>query len=208
LRDDYSRLITFNDDAMVNVMRLLDDVAAGRAPFGFVDDGRRARAARAVARGINLIQATQVRAGGRLTIWTAQYDPATLAPAPARTFEPVALATRESASIVEFLKERPDRGPGVAVAIEAALAWFGGARLAGIRVEDRLDASAPLGWDRVVVADRSAPPVWARFYDIATNQPVFVGRDGVPKRTLAEIEYERRTGYAWFGTWPKGVVER
>jgi PelA/Pel-15E family pectate lyase len=208
LRDDYTRDVTFNDDAMVNVLRLLDDVAAGRAPFAWVDENRRRRARDAVARGIDLILATQVRANGRLTIWAAQYDPGTLAPAAARSFEPAALATRESASIVTFLSERAQPRAEIAAAIEAARAWFTASQIRGLRVEDRLDASAPLGWDRSVVADPSAPPVWARFYDIATNDPVFMGRDGVAKGALADIEYERRTGYAWFGTWPKGILER
>ena len=51
LRTDYSRHITFNDDAMIGVATLLRDVAAGNAAFAFVDDARRARARDAVARG-------------------------------------------------------------------------------------------------------------------------------------------------------------
>ena len=46
LRADYSRHITFNDDAMVNVLWLLDDVAAGRAPLDVADAATRARATR------------------------------------------------------------------------------------------------------------------------------------------------------------------
>ena len=43
----------------------------------------------------------------------------------------------------------------------------------------------------------SAPPIWARFYEIDTNRPFFCGRDGVKKYSLTEIELERRSGYAW-----------
>jgi hypothetical protein len=28
----------------------------------------------------------------------------------------------------------------------------------------------------------------------------------VIKNSLAEIENERRTGYAWYGTWPKNLL--
>ncbi len=42
LLEDYSTHITFNDGAMVGVMRLLRDVAAGREPFAFVDAEHRA----------------------------------------------------------------------------------------------------------------------------------------------------------------------
>ena len=41
------------------------------------------------------------------------------------------------------------------------------------------------------------------FYEIGTNRPIFSDRDGVPKRELADIGYERRNGYAWYGNWPQ-----
>ena len=63
------------------------------------------------------------------------------------------------------------------------------------------------GFDVVAVPDKGAPPVWARFYDITTNRPIFSGRDSVIKATLAEIEIERRTGYNWYGTWPRELIE-
>jgi len=48
--------------------------------------------------------------------------------------------------------------------------------------------------------------VWARFYEIATNRPFFSGRDSRKKYNVAEIEVERRTGYAWYGTWPEKLI--
>jgi PelA/Pel-15E family pectate lyase len=59
----------------------------------------------------------------------------------------------------------------------------------------------------VVVADAQAPPLWARFYEIESNQPIFADRDGVPKSTLADIGYERRNGYSWYGRWPQKLLE-
>jgi hypothetical protein len=59
-----------------------------------------------------------------------------------------------------------------------------------------------------VVKDPAAPPLWARFYEIGTNRPIFSDRDGVAKHALAEIGYERRNGYAWLGTWPQHLLER
>jgi PelA/Pel-15E family pectate lyase len=50
------------------------------------------------------------------------------------------------------------------------------------------------------------PPLWARFYEIGTNRPIFSDRDGVPKRELSEIGYERRNGYAWLGKWPQHLL--
>ena len=64
----------------------------------------------------------------------------------------------------------------------------------GIRVEKKKKESVPKGYDKVVVKDPSAPWLWARFYEIGTNTPVFCSRDGKPRETLAEISYERRNG--------------
>ena len=52
-----------------------------------------------------------------------------------------------------------------------------------------------------MVTDESAPALWARFYEIGTNRPIFCDRDGVAKYRLSEIGSERRNGYAWLGKW-------
>ena len=52
----------------------------------------------------------------------------------------------------------------------------------------------------------SAEPLWARFYAIGTNRPMFVGRDGIVHDHLADIERERRLGYAWLGDWPSDLL--
>jgi PelA/Pel-15E family pectate lyase len=52
-----------------------------------------------------------------------------------------------------------------------------------------------------LVADSNSV-IWARFYDMETNEPFFAGRDSQRHKTLAEVENERRIGYAWYGNWP------
>ena len=64
----------------------------------------------------------------------------------------------------------------------------------------------PKGYDKVVVADPIARPLWARFYDIKTNKPIYCSRDGIPKSTLAEISYERRNGYSWLGYYAEDLL--
>jgi PelA/Pel-15E family pectate lyase len=88
------------------------------------------------------------------------------------------------------------------------VAWFKAVRLTGLRVEIRKDPRSPTGKDRVVVKDPAALPLWARFYEIGSNRPLFADRDGVKKYSLAEIGHERRNGYAWLGTWPRRLLER
>ena len=69
LRNGYYSHITYNDDAMVKVLTLLRDASAGKPPYDFVDAARRARAAAAVARGIECILRTQLKQNGKLTAW-------------------------------------------------------------------------------------------------------------------------------------------
>src|SRR5215510_3215197 len=99
----YCKHITFNDDAMIGVMNLLRDIAQRRPAFAFVDAARRDRAHKAVEKGIACILKCQVIAGGKRTVWCAQHDENTFAPAPARSYEKISLSGYESVGIVRFL---------------------------------------------------------------------------------------------------------
>lgn len=204
----YYKHITFNDDAMIRVMTLLREVARNDATYAFVDEARRRKADNAVQKGIDCILKTQVKVAGKLTVWCAQHDEITLAPANARAYEKISLSGSESVGIVRFLMSLETPGKGVTEAVEAAVAWFAAAKLTGIKVVEKPDPSLPKGWDRVVVKDADAAPLWARFYEIGTNRPIFCGRDGVVKYSLAEIEHERRNGYSWYTDAPAKLLDK
>ncbi|SFR97735.1 pectate lyase [Anaeromicropila populeti] len=195
----YHTHITYNDNAMINVMYLLDDAANKKGDFSFVDSTTASKCKKAVANGVNCILKTQVSVNGTLTIWGQQHDKSTLKPASARAYEVPSLCTSESAAIVKFLKTRTSTSQ-IKAAITAAQNWFNKYKLTGIKVVKK-------NGDVIVVKDSSASPTWARFYQIGTNKPIFVGRDGVVKYKLSDIEKERRTGYAWYGTWPSSVLK-
>lgn len=195
----YSRYITFNDNAMIGIMRTLRDIARSTPEFAFVDASVRSEAAAAVEKGIACILQCQIVVEGRKTAWCAQHDEKTLAPAKARSYELPSLSGSESVGIVRFLMAADDPTPEVVEAVQAAVAWFDEAKLEGIREIRKADPNLPKGWDKVVVQDASAPALWARFYEIGTNKPIFCSRDGIPRATLAEISYERRNGYSWLG---------
>ncbi|MBA3311867.1 MAG: pectate lyase [Planctomycetaceae bacterium] len=197
--EKYPKYITFNDRTMVNLLELLRDVST-RDEFNFAGDDRRLIAGRQVDAGVRCILASQIRMGNSLQVWGAQHDERTLAPRPARAFEPASFASAESADVLVFLMSFENPSPEVIDAVDAGFAWFQRTQLRGIRVE-KSDG------DAIVVRDPSAPPIWARFYDLNTMRPMFAGRDGVVKSTLAEIDQERRTGYAWFGNWGEKVVK-
>ncbi len=205
-RQGYFSRITFNDDAMIGVLRLLRDVDLGKPEYAFVDSGRRKRVEKAVEKGIRCILKTQVETGGRLTAWCAQVDEHTLKPAGARRYELAGLSGQETTGIVRFLMTIEPPTPEIIRSVTAAAAWLEQVRIRGFRVVREPDPSSPTGWNRVVVADPDAPPLWARFYQIGTNRPFFSDRDGRMVFDLSEISAERRNAYGWLGDWPADLL--
>src|SRR5207237_2596642 len=66
LEENYGRHITFNDDAMTNVMVLMIEIADGKPDFTFIDDAERRRCKEAFDRGIDCILKCQITAHGKL----------------------------------------------------------------------------------------------------------------------------------------------
>jgi PelA/Pel-15E family pectate lyase len=202
----YHRHITFNDNAMVRLMQFLQETSTSDL-YAFLAPADRDAAHRAFDRGIECILKCQIRMNGKLTAWCAQHDENDYRPRPGRTYELVSLSGAESVGIVRLLMSLDRPSPEVMQAIEGAVAWFEAAKLKGIRVAVENDPNSPSGRNRVVDSDATAPPMWARFYEIGTNRPIFSDRDGIAKHNLAEIGYERRNGYAWLGYWPQKLLE-
>lgn len=209
----YRRYITFNDGAMIGVMRVLQSIEERHADFAFVDSVRREKAHTAFMKGMACILRCQMRDAEGLTAWCQQHDNHDFRPRAARTFEPVAVTGMESAEIVLFLMSLPQPTADVVRAVQGAVQWFDRTRIHGVRVEE---VRAPrvrymyheTDRDRILVSDSGAPPLWARYYEIGSNVPLFCNRDGTPVYSLAEVDRERRTGYAWYTSAPAEVFEK
>jgi pectate lyase len=205
--DKYHRHITFNDNAMVRLMELLREVYTADV-FAFVDDARRKAARKAFDQGVRCILKCQIKVDDKLTAWCAQHDEKDYSPRPGRSYELVSISGAESVGVVRLLMSLDDPNPEVVRAVQGAVAWFDSAKIAGIRQVVENDDKSPTGKNKVVVKDADAPSMWARFYEIGTNKPIFCDRDGVAKRDLADISYERRNGYNWLGYWPRELLEK
>ena len=199
LREGYYSEITFNDGAMVGVLYILKDITDNEPNFAFVEASHRTASQTALDKGIENILRTQIRQNGVLTAWCAQHDKNTLEPTWARAYEPPSLSGGESVGIVRFLMSIEDPSPEIIAAIEGAVTWLNSVTIHGYRLERFRDAEGEE--DRRIVPDPDAPPLWARFYELGTNRPIFLGRNSVTRYALADIEQERRGGYAYYGTW-------
>jgi PelA/Pel-15E family pectate lyase len=201
LQDNYGRYITFNDDAMTDNMTLLRDIVFKKPDYTWISEEERKACEAPFWRGIDCILKCQYRQDGVLTVWCQQHDPVTLEPRGGRAYELPSLTGEESVDVVELLMSLPEPDQHVRDSIDAAAAWFERSKITGKRV-DTVDApDMPRGRNRVMVDDPNAPPLWARFYDLKTNQPFVCSRDGIPRSSLDQISYERRMGYNWFGHW-------
>lgn len=202
LEGGYHDAITYNDAAMTQVVDLLWHTAQGTGEYGFVPEGLRARAGEAFERGIRCMLATQIRANGVLTVWPQQDDALTLEPVSARNFEPPAASASESAAIVTVLMDDlPQPSDAEKRAIEAAAAWFRKTAIYG-------EAWTRTPEGRELVAAPGAGPLWARYYQIGTDWPIFADRDKTIHDQVGELSRERRNGYNWYSAEPQGALER
>jgi len=198
----YHDAITFNDGAMVHVLTLLRDVAAGKDEFAFVSTAERARAAASARRGLDCVLAAQITVGGHRTVWCQQHDLLTLAPTSARNYEMPSASGSESAGIVLFLMQDPAPSPAVVAAVHAAAAWF-----EKTKIKDIVFKPSPDGTGREIIPTPGAGPLWARYAEIGTDRPLFGDRDKTIHDDVSEISKERRNGYSWFGDNPKRVLD-
>ncbi|WP_349792912.1 pectate lyase [Xanthomonas sp. WHRI 7064] len=203
----YHHQITYNDDAMVRVLNLLQDISEGKGDTGtLLRASHGARARQAVTKGLECVLATQVRIGGTLTTWGAQYDEVTLKPAKARAYELASLASSESVSIVRFLMRQPTPSAQIKSAVEAAARWFDTHRMRDLATKKIDDPTQETGQDVILVAQPGAS-LWARFYDLQNQRPLYANRDGKALTEYMQVPNERRVGYAWHGTWPDKLLK-
>ncbi|MGB9990070.1 pectate lyase [Pseudoduganella rhizocola] len=181
LQGGYHDAITYNDDAFSNVVQLLREAAARQGDYAFVPDALAGESRNAAERAIGVVLATQVVADGVRTGWCQQHDALTLAAVGARNFEPIALASNESARLLQLLMQLPDPSAEVVAAVHAGAAWLKRTALPGGN--------------------------WARFYDIRSMKPVFGDRDRSIHDTVDEISEERRKGYGWFVNGPEKALK-
>src|SRR5262249_38221330 len=151
----------YNDNAMVNALNVLYDLSLGIGDFDQADPSLRAPAADAVRRGIDCILATQIKVNGHLTVWCAQYDEHTYAPAKARSYELPSLSGEESVGITEFLMRQPNPSAAIREAVNSAVEWFGRVKIEGYKYVNVRDSMQPGGWDRVVQPSPGSV-LWAR----------------------------------------------
>jgi PelA/Pel-15E family pectate lyase len=209
----YSNYVTFNDDAMVRALAMLD--LAGKKGTPLVGDvftaDELARVSSAIAKAIDYILKAQIVQAGVKTVWCAQHDPTTYEARGARSYELPSKSGKESIGVIAFLMSQPQT-PEVKAAAQAAIAWF---KSDAVRVPNTAYVSRPAGnTDDTYnpIQARAGSTMWYRFYDLDQDVGFFSGRlptdnpPGVGKKyDIMQIEPERRYGYQWGGSYGTGL---
>ncbi|GAA5167033.1 pectate lyase [Viridibacterium curvum] len=204
----YHDAITLNDDAMLNLIKLLREIGtSSNSDFAFVDTTLRNKCAAAAGNGITWLLTNQVRINGKLTIWGQQHDVFTLKPTPARAYEMAALSSSESGKIVKFLMSLPNPDAATRTAVYAAADFFKATQIDG------------KAWVSGALVSDSSKNSWARFYDLSVYDPTasalaargrmlfgdFADRHGAASSvyglifgSTTAVSAERLTGYAQY----------
>ncbi len=202
LEGGYHNAVTFNDGAVAQVVELMGRVAKGEQEFSFVSKETRARAAASFAHGIQCIFASQIIVNGTPTVWPQQADALTLKPVSGRNFEPPAQSASESATLLLLLMNQLSHPTAAEQrSIRAAAVWFKKTAIRDQRME-----RGPEG--RRLVPSPGAGPIWARYYQVGTNLPVFGDRDKSIHDNMSELSKERQNGYSWYSADAQRALDR
>ena len=207
LRKDYSRYITYNDNAMFKIMDLLNDIIKLDPMYKFISsDELVSKAKIAFNKGIQCYLKTQFIINGKPTIWCAQHDENTLAPAGARSYELPSLSGGESVGIIQQLMEIPDPSQEVVYAVKSAVEWLEAHKIEGLKVENFVNSHGE--GDRCAVKDDKAPTLWGRFYDLETQEVFMCDFDGIKIKSMNDLGWDRRHGYNWYAPGPQKVLDK
>ena len=169
----YQDYITFNDDLMTNVMRLLNEIAANKGDFADItDDSARNHCEQSFQHAIDVIIKCQVDDNGTPAAWCAQHDTITFLPTEGRPHELPSISAYESASLLSYLMTIDKPSEQLQQTIHTAIAWLDGHKTDGKAVEDFTNANGEN--DRRII-DKSGSAVWGRFIQLggATGEKTY-----------------------------------
>jgi len=195
----YSNMATYNDNAMVRVMVMVKDMVDKKAPFDsdLLSSGDLTNLSTALDKSVTFALKAQIVNGGKPTVWCAQHDPSTYAPAGARAYELPSKSGSESIGVTYFLMNWPNQTVEVQKAVKGSIAWYKKNRVADLKFSSG---------DFLASAGAS---MWYRFYEIATDDYFFCDRDGEPSKTqdITKLSTDRRTGYQWAGDYGSALLK-
>jgi PelA/Pel-15E family pectate lyase len=154
----------------------------------------------------NLIKQLQIKINGIPTIWAMQYDPITLLPTYARTFEPACLGSLESCQLLIYLKEINFTYNNIfdielQQSYNYGVSWFSNNAITNIIQTTTYDNTNTPIILYTYNTDNIPCRLWARMININTLKPIYTDRQGIQYDDINLLDVERKLGYTWLGNW-------
>ena len=128
LSDDqysYQNYITFNDDLMTNMLRILQEIYEEKGDFkGLVDADTRTRCKEQWDKALQCVLNCQIDDNGVKAGWCAQHDPEDFLPTEGRPHELPSVSGSESATLLSYLMTISKPSEELQQCIIAAVEWF------------------------------------------------------------------------------------
>lgn len=206
-RGNYSDYVTFNDDAMISVLMMLEKIEGKRYPYNtdIISDTNYTQVCEMLDKATDYILKAQLTVAGETAAWCAQHDPVTYKPLGARAYELPSVSGSESVGVIKYLLNQQDN-PKAIQAAEAAIKWFENHKVENTAFNK--NAKEDLNGDGKIdyFYYKEGNTIWYRFYDLNNGQGFFSDYDGLKYWDISEISENRRTGYSWSGNWPSKII--
>jgi PelA/Pel-15E family pectate lyase len=194
-------LITLNDGAFLNYMRMLELLL----DLSTISDKTALQSM--YDKSLTLLLDLQITQNGKKTIWAQQYDATTLLPAPARSFEPIALCSLESSQILHWLMKIKKPNKSVTNSIKCGCEWYEMYSIQNLVQMIYFDDDFNKINLKVYSAENhNFSYLWPRYADLVSNEPFFMNRKGEKFYDLNKLDKERRIGYTWLGNWGSNLL--
>ena len=170
----YQDYITFNDDLMTNVLKILRDIYENKGDFADIaDETTREKCRAAFDHGLQCIIKCQVDDNGTPAAWCAQHDTIDYLPTEGRPHELPSISGYESAALLSFLMSVENPSEELQNTITTAIEWLSEhTYMKNAKIADYTNNNGEA--DRHIVSATNSD-VWARFIQIggASGQKIY-----------------------------------
>ena len=168
LSDDqysYQNYITFNDDLMTNMLRILQEIYEEKGDFkGLVDADTRTRCKEQWDKALECVLNCQIDDNGVKAGWCAQHDPVDFLPTEGRPHELPSVSGSESATLLSYLMTISKPSKELQQCIIAAVEWFKAHKYKeNAAMADYTNSNGEA--DRHII-DQKGSNLWGRFIQI------------------------------------------
>jgi len=194
--------ICLNDGSFINYLRCCDFILNTEIK-NEINDSKINLLKQNYNKALDCIINLQITVNGIKTIWAQQYDPITLLPTSARSFEKESLCSLESSLLLIYLMSLPEPDNKIKNAICDACTWFQQNAISNYKqvIND--------GDIYIEMNLNNKRNLYSRYYDLDNNKPVFFDREGIvyTLETFNNMSIKIRNGYTWLGCWGDYMLE-